>query len=184
MDYQDEKIVAGNLGKKFTMDRRKELELFDDCLGEALTQKAVPVTIALSAATYMAIKEGFLKNNGLFGMMRKNLLCMVIGVGVSLIGIRENYHDKLAIWYTSHHHQQVRNMILSNWKEENKRKKNTVKLFDKPNHLNLDLERPHFDGIDSPKKDDNRAVHIENITYEELQRRNREKYAVKHNGYY
>lgn len=42
-------------------DRRKELELLDDCLGEALTKRAVPVTIALSAATYLAIREGFLK---------------------------------------------------------------------------------------------------------------------------
>lgn len=58
-----------------------------------------------------------------------------------------------------------------------------------PDHLNLDLERPHFEGIDmhrsaEPNKDDTRNRHYENVTYEELQRRNREKYAIKHTGYY
>lgn len=42
-------------------DRRKEVELLDDCIGEALTKRAVPITITLSAATYLAIREGFLK---------------------------------------------------------------------------------------------------------------------------
>lgn len=42
-------------------DRRKEVELLDDCIGEALTKRAVPITITLSASTYLAIREGFLK---------------------------------------------------------------------------------------------------------------------------
>lgn len=54
-----------------------------------------------------------------------------------------------------------------------------------PNHLNLDLERPDFKGIDSllsvqPTKDDK----LPYVTYEELQRKNREQYAIKHTRYY
>lgn len=54
-----------------------------------------------------------------------------------------------------------------------------------PNHLNLDFERPHFEGIDAhyhltESKDDE----IKNyVTYEELQRINRERYAIKHTKY-
>lgn len=55
-----------------------------------------------------------------------------------------------------------------------------------PNHLNLDFERPHFEGIDAhqiskaAQKDDE----IKNyVTYEELQRKNRERYAIKHTMY-
>ncbi|XP_055320097.1 uncharacterized protein LOC129577320 [Sitodiplosis mosellana] len=184
MDYQD---TFGNLRKKF-YDRRKEVELLDDCIGEALTKRAVPITIALSAATYFAIREGFLKNNGIFGLMRKNFLCMCIGVGASLLGIRENYYDKLAIFYTSHRYQEVRNMIMADWKDKNI-KNGAKKPFLQPNHLNLDLERPHFKGINThhtadPNKDDTRNRHYENVTYEELQRKNREQYAIKHTVYY
>lgn len=58
--------------------------------------------------------------------------------------------------------------------------------------MNLDFERPHFEGMDihrllEPNNDENRAVHIKtvgNITYEELQRKNREKYALKYAKYY
>lgn len=52
--------------------------------------------------------------------MRKNFLCMCVGIGVSLIGIQSDYHDKLAIFYTSHRYQELRNMILANWREEKK----------------------------------------------------------------
>lgn len=52
--------------------------------------------------------------------MRKNFLCMCIGVGASLIGIRENYYDKLAIFYSSHRYQEVRNMIMADWKGQNR----------------------------------------------------------------
>lgn len=58
------------------------------------------------------------QNNGLFGLMRKNLVCMAIGVGASLIGIRNEYHDKLAIFYTSHRYQEIRDIIQNKWKEK------------------------------------------------------------------
>lgn len=58
-----------------------------------------------------------------------------------------------------------------------------------PNHLNLDFERPHFEGIDihhqlieaSKKAADEIKTYV---TYEELQRKNREQYAIKHTKYY
>lgn len=56
-----------------------------------------------------------------------------------------------------------------------------------PNHLNLDFERPHFEGIDAQhqlieasQKDDETKKYV---TYEELQRKNREQYAIKHTKY-
>lgn len=54
-----------------------------------------------------------------------------------------------------------------------------------PNHLNLDFERPHFEGIDvyhleASQKNDNIKKYV---TYEELQRKNREQYAIKHTKY-
>lgn len=33
----------------------------DDAVNEAMATRAVPITVALSAATYFAIREGFLK---------------------------------------------------------------------------------------------------------------------------
>lgn len=39
-------------------------------------------------------------------MMRKNLLCMCIGVGASLIGLRENYTDKLTLFYNAYNNQE------------------------------------------------------------------------------
>lgn len=55
-----------------------------------------------------------------------------------------------------------------------------------PNHLNLDLERPHFEGINShllaeSKSNNERSHPMKYVTYEELKRINREKYAIKHN---
>lgn len=56
-----------------------------------------------------------------------------------------------------------------------------------PNHLNLDFERPHFEGIDihhqlieASKNGDEIKKYV---TYEELQRKNREQYALKHTKY-
>lgn len=37
------------------------MELMDDAVNEAMATRAVPITVALSAATYFAIREGFLK---------------------------------------------------------------------------------------------------------------------------
>lgn len=44
-----------------SQDQRKEVELMDDCVAEALTKRAVPITIITSVATYMAIRNGFLR---------------------------------------------------------------------------------------------------------------------------
>lgn len=33
----------------------------NDCLDEALVKRGVPITIALSAATYYAIRKGFIR---------------------------------------------------------------------------------------------------------------------------
>lgn len=56
-----------------------------------------------------------------------------------------------------------------------------------PNHLNLDFERPHFEGIDiyhhlieaAQKNTEIKRY----VTYEELQRKNREQYAIKNTKY-
>lgn len=56
-----------------------------------------------------------------------------------------------------------------------------------PNHLNLDFDRPHFEGIDThyqsieASQKDNEIKKY--VTYEELQRKNREQYAIKHTKY-
>lgn len=63
-------------------------------------------------------------------MMRKNFLCMFIGLGISLIGIRENYNDKLAVFYNTNQYNLFKNLIMSDWKEETKRNKNAVKPFE------------------------------------------------------
>lgn len=62
-------------------------------------------------------------------MMRKNFLCMCVGIGASLIGIQSNYYDKLAIFYSSHRYQELRNMIIADWNEK-KMLTNTQKPFD------------------------------------------------------
>lgn len=56
-----------------------------------------------------------------------------------------------------------------------------------PNHLNLDFERPHFEGIDiyhqlieAAQKNSEIKKYV---TYEELQRKNREQYAIKNTKY-
>lgn len=51
-------------------------------------------------------------------MMRKNLLCMCVGIGVSMIGIKSYYYDKLAIFYSSHFHDELRKMIIADWGEK------------------------------------------------------------------
>lgn len=61
-------------------------------------------------------------------------------------------------------------------------------FFLQPNHLNLDLERPHFNGIDANRSSEtnrnSKHEHPQNyVTYEELQRKNREQYAIKHTVY-
>lgn len=61
--------------------------------------------------------------------MRKNFLCMCVGIGASLIGIQSNYYDKLAIFYSSHRYQELRNMIIADWNEK-KMLTNTQKPFD------------------------------------------------------
>lgn len=58
-----------------------------------------------------------------------------------------------------------------------------------PNHLNLDFDRPDFKGIDAFRshdtiKDNKSSIPPNYVTYEELQRKNREKYAIKHTVYY
>lgn len=50
--------------------------------------------------------------------MRKNFLCMCIGIGASIIGIQSDYYDKLGRFYTSHRYQELRNMILADWKDQ------------------------------------------------------------------
>lgn len=60
--------------------------------------------------------------------MRKNFLCMCIGIGASLIGIQSNYYDKLAIFYSSHRYQELRNLIISDWSEK-RMQKNAIKPF-------------------------------------------------------
>lgn len=42
-------------------DRRKELELLDDTIGEAFGKRAIPITIALSVSTYGLIQYGYLR---------------------------------------------------------------------------------------------------------------------------
>lgn len=61
--------------------------------------------------------------------MRKNFLCMCVGIGVSLIGIQSNYYDKLAIFYSSHRYQELRNMILADWKEQKQSEQNAAMQF-------------------------------------------------------
>lgn len=61
--------------------------------------------------------------------MRKNFLCMCVGIGASLIGIQSNYYDKLAIFYSSHRYQELRKMIIADWNEK-KMLTNTQKPFD------------------------------------------------------
>lgn len=71
-------------------------------------------------------------------MMRKNAVCMVIGIAASLIGIRGEYHDKLAIFYTSHRYQELRNMIRADWRERKKSESESysTKLFVKVKFCN------------------------------------------------
>lgn len=71
----------------------------------------------------------------MFGMMRKNAVCMVVGIGASLIGIRSEYHDKLAIFYTSHRYHELRNMIVSGWKDKKKSENNSSKQFVKVKYI-------------------------------------------------
>lgn len=52
-------------------------------------------------------------------------MCMCIGVGASLIDIRSNYYDKLAIFYSSHRYQELRNMILDDWASKKSEKQNS-----------------------------------------------------------
>lgn len=61
--------------------------------------------------------------------MRKNFLCMCVGIGVSLIGIQSNYYDKLAIFYSSHRYQELRNMILADWREQKQSEQNAAQQF-------------------------------------------------------
>lgn len=61
--------------------------------------------------------------------MRKNFLCMCVGLGVSIIGIQSNYHDKLAIFYTSHRYQELRNMILADWKKQKQNENDAANKF-------------------------------------------------------
>lgn len=60
--------------------------------------------------------------------MRKNAICMCVGIGASLIGIRNDYYDKLAIFYSSHRYQELKNMILADWRQK-KNETDTVKHF-------------------------------------------------------
>lgn len=70
-----------------------------------------------------------MQNKGLGGLMRKYLGCMVAGVAISLIGIRSDYHDKLAIFYTSQRYENINRMIQARWREkENGETKKFVKV--------------------------------------------------------
>lgn len=80
------------------------------------------------------ISHTLFQNNGMFGLMRKNLLCMCVGVGASLIGIQSNYYDKLAIFYSSHRYQELRNMIVADWKMEKQSEKDDRKSFVQVKH--------------------------------------------------
>lgn len=66
----------------------------------------------------------------MLGLMRKNFVCMVVGIGASLIGIQSNYYDKLAIFYSSHRYQELRNMIMADWKKEKQDVKDAADKFD------------------------------------------------------
>lgn len=59
-----------------------------------------------------------MQNNGLRGLMGKYLGCMVAGVAISLIGIRSDYHDKLAIFYTSQRYENLNRIIQARWREK------------------------------------------------------------------
>lgn len=67
--------------------------------------------------------------------MRKNFLCMCIGLGASLIGIKSDYYDKLDRFYASHRYQELRNMILADWKDQN-RANNAPKPFLQVSQIN------------------------------------------------
>lgn len=105
----------------------------DDTIGEVFVERTLPVTVALCISTHGLIRRGYLKvraisvdfessadestifpmiifhlqNNGLGGLMRKYFVCMVAGAAFSLIGIRGDYHDKLAMFYRSQHYDRV-----------------------------------------------------------------------------
>lgn len=70
-----------------------------------------------------------LQNNGLGGLMRKYLVCMVAGVAVSLIGIRSDYHNKLAIFYTSQRYENLNRMIQARWREKKNGESDLFKRF-------------------------------------------------------
>lgn len=44
---------------------------------------------------------------------------MGIGTVASLIGIRSNFENKLAYFYTSHSYQELRKLWIHDWRDEN-----------------------------------------------------------------
>lgn len=67
--------------------------------------------------------------------MRKYLGCMAAGVAISLIGLRSDYHDKLAIFYTSQRYENINRMIQAKWREKKISENDSNQRFVKVNDM-------------------------------------------------
>lgn len=77
------------------------------------------------------------QSNGLKGLMRKYAGCMVAGAALSLIGIRGDYHHKLARFYTSQQYENVNRLLRSRWSERKNGESESATKFVKVNTMDI-----------------------------------------------
>lgn len=72
--------------------------------------------------------------------MRKYFGCMVAGAAVSLVGIRGDYHNKLAIFYTSQQYENVNRLLQARWREKKNGDSESMKKFVKVTNPTMDFQ--------------------------------------------
>lgn len=188
----------------------EEMRVLKECNRESFYKRCLPVSAFLGSATYLGVKNGFLKPNLNYGATPKVIFSVVIGYFIGKFSYQSKCAEKLMQLPNSQIGEMLRQKRRGNLRENNDSAFNpglsltpfgnlssadVYSDLNPNNSLDLDTTRPENPGLDDyyrpsldnpvfGEEEEMPPVQKYTTSYEELRKRNREEFQQKRMGNY